>query len=177
MPDIIIIAGAPGTGKTTVSEMLRQKLDSPLIDFGDLRIWHLDKNWSNQSAEEEQMAFENLVFILKNYIKRDYRNIIVTDLKDERVNLLSRSLSPLEVIIFTLTVRDDKELKKRVLGERDSGFKNVEGAQVWNKKIIERESFINEYKIDNTHSDPKKTVNQIMALLNQKSAGAEQRRT
>src|SRR5687768_7415848 len=55
--DLIVIAGAPGSGKTAVSDLLHAALRSPYIDFGDLRNFHLDREWSNQSAEEEQMSF------------------------------------------------------------------------------------------------------------------------
>jgi len=37
MKDIIIIYGAPGSGKTTVAELLQDKLQSPYVDFGWLR--------------------------------------------------------------------------------------------------------------------------------------------
>ena len=62
MKDLIILAGAPGSGKSTIGELLREKQGFPLIDFGWLRQGHLDDRWSNATPEEEQMAFENLVF-------------------------------------------------------------------------------------------------------------------
>ncbi len=65
--DLIVIAGAPGSGKTTVSDLLYAELKSPYIDFGDVRNFHLDWGWTNQSPREEQMSFENLIYILKNY--------------------------------------------------------------------------------------------------------------
>ena len=70
MKDFIFIGGSPGSGKTTISKLLYEKLNHPpLIDFGILREPHLETDWSNQSKKEEQMAFENLVFMLKNYLK------------------------------------------------------------------------------------------------------------
>jgi adenylate kinase family enzyme len=41
MPSLIVIGGAPGSGKTTVSKMLYETLQSLMIDFGDLRNFHL----------------------------------------------------------------------------------------------------------------------------------------
>ncbi len=61
--DLLVIAGAPGSGKTTVSDILYAALKSPYIDFGDVRNFHLDREWKNQSPREEQMSFENLVII------------------------------------------------------------------------------------------------------------------
>ena len=67
MPRLLFIGGAPGSGKTTVSRILHEKFQSVMIDFGTLREFHLDDLWTKESETEEQMAFENLVFILKNY--------------------------------------------------------------------------------------------------------------
>jgi predicted ATPase len=67
MLDLIVIAGAPGSGKTTISKILRSRLQAPLIDFGSLRNRHLDSEWSNAGPAEEQIAFENLVFVVESY--------------------------------------------------------------------------------------------------------------
>src|SRR5687768_17028607 len=83
--DLIVIAGAPGSGKTTVSDLLYASLQSPYIDFCDVRNFHLNRAWSNHSPEEEQMSFENLLSILKNYIRYGYKNVILNDLQDFRV--------------------------------------------------------------------------------------------
>lgn len=75
--NLIVIAGVPGSGKTTVSKLLKEKLNGPYIDFGCLREFHLDREWKRANETEEQMAFDNLVFMLKNYIKNDYCNRLI----------------------------------------------------------------------------------------------------
>ena len=62
MTDLFVIAGSPGSGKTTVGELLDTKLASPYIDFGCIREFHLDREWKTESLQEEQMSFENLVY-------------------------------------------------------------------------------------------------------------------
>ncbi len=166
MADFIFIAGSPGCGKTTISKLLYEKLNHPpLIDFGILREPHLEIDWSNQSKKEEQMSFENLTYILKNYIKYGYKNVIVNDLRDFRIEQVPKKFLRYDFIIISLILKDDKELKKRVLEKRDSGFKDVKTALSWNKKTIERKHLKNEYKIDNTHRNPKNTVNTIFGIL------------
>ena len=51
--DLIIFAGAPGSGKTTICEILQKKLNCPLIDFGRLREPHLDRAWKKANETEE----------------------------------------------------------------------------------------------------------------------------
>lgn len=166
MIDFIFIAGSPGSGKTTISALLKTELNNPpMIDFGWIREFHLDRKWRNASKKEEQMSFENLTYILKNYIKCGYKNIIVNDLQDFRIEQIPRKFSRYNFVIISLIVKDNEELKKRILGERDSGFKDVKTALSWNKKIIERKNLKNEFKVDNTHSNPKKTVSTILEIL------------
>ncbi len=169
MTDFIFIAGSPGSGKTTISNLLKTKLrNPPMIDFGWIREFHLDKEWKNANKKEEQMSFENLTFILKNYVKHGYKNIIVNDLQDFRIEQLSKEFSRYNYTIISLIVKDDDELKDRVLGERDSGFRDVKVALSWNKRIIKRKNLKNEFKLDNTHRNPKKTVDTILGILDNK---------
>lgn len=165
MKDFIFIAGAPGSGKTTIAELLQKKLSSPLIDFGRLREFHLDRSWSNQSEQEEQMAFENLISILKNYRKNGYKNVLVTDLNESKLVKIADELGECEYIILTLTIADDEELKRRVLGVRDSGFKDTDRAIEWNRSILDRGLLLREERIDNTHNEPEKTVRGIAERL------------
>ncbi len=169
MTKIIFIAGAPGSGKTTISNQLKIKLeDCPLIDFGCIREFHLNKLWSDASDKEEQMSFENLVFILKNYIKNGYPYVIVNDIKDKRVMEIPKLFDSTNYLIFSLVVNDDKELSDRILDNtRDSGFKNVEEALKWNKQLIERDSAVNESKVDNSSRNPENAVKIILQKINE----------
>lgn len=161
--DLLVIAGAPGSGKTTVSDLLYATLQSPYIDFGDIRNFHLDRQWSNQSPSEEQMSFENLIFILKNYIRYDYKNVILNDLKDFRVQQIPELFADRNYLIATLVIESDEELAARIR-TRKSGFTNVEQALKWNKEIQERPLLAGEYRIDNMRNNPQQTVDIILQI-------------
>jgi AAA domain len=167
MPSLLFIGGSPGSGKTTVSELLHEKFQSVLIDYGTLREFHLDNWWTKQSEKEEQMTFENLVFILKNYIRNDYKNVIVNDLRDFRIEQIPQAFAGDDFLIVTLVVNDDEELRARVLNPtRNSGFRDVERALAWNRAVIERPAVKNEYKLDNTTNTPEETAQEIINLIN-----------
>jgi adenylate kinase family enzyme len=165
MKDLIVLSGAPGSGKTTLAKQLQKELGSVHIDFGWLRQFHLDKEWNNASESEEQMTFENLVFIVKNYIQHGYKNIILTDFKDSLVQKIPNIFHDYNFIIVSLVVNDDEELKRRVLGPRDSGFKDFETSLEWNRNLIARPTLSNECRIDNSHNNPEQTTMEILKLL------------
>jgi adenylate kinase family enzyme len=164
--NIIFIAGAPGAGKTTVSKLLQEKLNGPYIDFGWLREFHLDREWKRANEKKEQMAFDNLVFMLKNYIKNGYTNVIVTDLLEKRIAQLHELFKSEEYKTFTLTVSDDEELKRRVLEPtRDSGYRNFEEAIAWNLRESQRATLPNETKIDTLEKSPEEVTKIVIELL------------
>ena len=167
MHDLIVIAGAPDSGKTTVSQLLHEKLNSVYIEMGCIRQFHLGWEWNKASPREESMAFENLLFIVRNYFRYGYNNVIVTDLEDSRVEQIPIHFAHDNYIIASLVVHDDDELKRRVLlPERDSGYRDYASAIAWNRDLIERPAVRNELKIDNTEPQPEKVVKQILALIN-----------
>ncbi len=170
MPSLLFIGGAPGSGKTTVSRLLHETFQSVMIDFGTLREFHLDNLWTKQSEREEQMAFENLVFILKNYIRNGYKNVIINDLKDFRIEQIPDIFADDDYLIVTLVLHDDNELRARVLDpNRDSGWRNVERAIEWNRAVIERPAVGNEYKLDNTAKSPEDAAREIINLMDSKA--------
>jgi len=167
MYDFIFILGAQGSGKTTTAKLLKQKLDSPYLDLDWIRGIHLNSDWSNMSKDEEKMSVENLIYLLKNYVKHEYKNIIVCGFTPENVEqIINEELKDYKSIVITLTLKNDEVLKSRVLNEtRDSGFRDYEESIKFNTKLKDELSFPNEYKIDNTNQTPEESVKEIESIL------------
>ena len=166
MYDFIFLLGAQVSRKTTIARILKEKLSSPHIDFDWIRDFHLNKGWSNASDAEEEMSFESLIFLLKNYIKHNYKNIIVGGFTEENINKILEELKDYKYIVVMLILTDDEILKKRVLTEsRDSGYRDFARSIEFNKKLNDELKFPNEQKIDNTNQKPEETANQIIKLL------------
>lgn len=171
MHDFIFLFGAPGVGKTTVARLLKEKLNIPYVDYDWIRSYHLQKDWNNNSEQERKMSFENLIFIIKNYKKHGFKNVVVGGMRIYDIEKILQIFKEDNFIITTLFVKDDSILKKRVLTEtRDSGWRDFKDSIEFNKKIQEELTFPNEHKIDTTTQTPEETANQIVNLLTQQTS-------
>lgn len=83
MKDFIFIVGAPGSGKSTIAKILQRKLESPLFEFGWIPEFRNTGKKEIGYSEEESLAFENLVLVVKNYAKHGFKNVIITDLNNQ----------------------------------------------------------------------------------------------
>ena len=138
----------------------------PSIDFGRLREFHLLRDWSNQSSVEEQMTFENLLAILRNYASYGYEEVIVEDLRDNRVVQMPAALQGIEVSILSLVLGDREVLRARI-AERDEGFRSVEAALDWNKALMARPCATHEVRLDVSHLTPQEVLDRANNLLGQ----------
>ncbi len=166
MAYLVVIGGAPGSGKTTITKLLHQHFQSVMIEIGWLRQYHLDPAWLKASSREEAMSFENLVFIIRNYFKHDYDYILLNDLEEHRIQQIPTLFELHQFVIVTLVMSNDEEHKRRVLDpDRDSGYRDYTTAIASNHKLIDRPLLANEYKFDNTYIDSENACRQIISLI------------
>lgn len=149
--DFIVIHGAPGLGKTTLATKLHKHLKSPYFEFGWIPEFRMLNPYTEISPDdEEQLSFENLIMVSKNYLRYGFQNVIITDLSDAKVSEIPSVLKGYNFVILTLYCNDSKVIKERVL-TRDNGneFKDWKAAININKQISERGVLPNEYRILN----------------------------
>lgn len=166
MKDFIFIAGAPGSGKSTIAQGLHKKLDTPLFEFGWIPEFQNTGDRILTYTEEESLAFENLVLVAKNYARHGFKNVIITDLNNDFIVQLSELFKDYDFVIYTLRIVDDELLKSRVLDEsRSSGYRDWESAQQINRELSNRERFKNETFIDIATQSAEQVVELICADL------------
>ncbi len=165
--NIIFIAGAPGTGKSTIAKLLQEKMKSPCFEFGWIPEFR-HKNLSTEISymEEESIAFENLVLVLKNYVKHKFTNIIVTDLEDKRILELHKHFKKNNYILITLIMNDDKTLKSRILNKtRSSKYRNWKSAIQINNSIKKRALLPKETRIDITKKSRQTVLKEFLKII------------
>lgn len=167
MVDFIFIAGAPGTGKSTLASTLQKEIGSPIFEFGWIPEFRKKGNQEIPYEEEAGIAFENLTLVLKNYVKHGFNSILVTDLQDKIILTLEDVFSEFNYILVTLYTDNDAELKQRVLSDRGvNQYKNWEEALQINNTIKNRPLLPREVRVNITNKSPAEVVREVRVLLN-----------
>jgi len=167
MIDLIVVHGAPGNGKTTVSKKLHEILRSPWFEFGWIpEFANINPHTKILPRLEEQIAFENLVLVAKNYMRHGFKNIILSDLQDVRMLDIHGNFAEHSYIIVTLFSESDDVIKTRILG-RDNGndYKNFEQSIGINKLVKNRNPLPNEYRIRSDNQSVDDIVAQVLEII------------
>lgn len=171
MKDFIFIAGAPGSGKSTIAKALQLNLDCPLFEFGWIPEFRNTGERKLSYIEDEALAFENLVLVAKNYARHGFKNVIITDLNNKFVEQLPDLFGEYDFAIYTLRLKDEQLLKSRVLdGSRSSEYRDWEEAVVINKSLNNRQPFTGETFIDVGAETAEVVADRILADTTQKSS-------
>ncbi len=166
MKDFIFIAGAPGIGKSTLAKLLQGRLGTPMFEFGWIPEFRYTGEKEILYEEEESIAFENLTMVLQNYCKHGFKNIIVTDLEDKRIQRLDTVFCHNTYLLCTLFTEDEMLLKGRVLDEsRSSKYRDWEESIKINRGIITRSLLPNERRIDVAHLDERELLEVLVNLI------------
>lgn len=164
--DLIIIHGAPGTGKTSVAQALHKRLGTPWFEFGWIPEFRRKGEVEISYEEEERLSFENLCLVVRNYLRHGFGNILLTDLRDPYVNRALRSFARRDLLLVMLVCSDQEQLKRRVLDEtRTSGYRDWQEALRLNQGYMARQQYRRELRLDTADIDVEGVVERILAHL------------
>ena len=93
MKNLIFIGGTMGVGKTTVGQILKNKLDHSVFLDGD---WCWDSSPFIVTEETKAMVIDNIAYLLNSFLDcTEYKNIIFVWVMHEQ-SVIDRLISVLE---------------------------------------------------------------------------------
>ncbi len=162
MKKLYLIGGTMGTGKTTVSQVLKQKLQNSIFLDGD---WCWDADPFTVTDETKAMVMDNICFLLQSFLRCSaYEHVIFCWVMHEQGiidELLSRlDISACEVKPFSLVI-SEAALKARLQADIDAGLRSPDSIA----RSIERIRLydkLNTMKIDVSEISPDAVAEEIM---------------
>lgn len=164
MKHLYIIGGTMGVGKTTVCQILKQKLPGAVFLDGD---WCWDSSPFQVTEETKIMVMHNICFLLNQFLHCSaYENVIFCWVLHQQSNietiLASLDKTDCQTTVISLTCSPDA-LKKRLEKDIQSGIRD--------RDILERSvarlpfySELHTTKIDTSAQSPEEIANRILAL-------------
>ena len=164
---IIVIHGAPGTGKTTVAGLLHEKLKCPWFEFGWIpEFRNLNPHTKIPYAQEEELSFSSLALVAKNYLAHGFESVILTDLPDRLVKTLPEVYGEDGYVLFMLYSDDDEIIKNRILTRTNGNlYKDREAALELNRTIKARPPLAREARIRSDQMSAETIAERILEVI------------
>ncbi len=164
LPDVIVIRGAPGSGKSEAAKRLAARLGhGARVEVDTLRAMIVPVDWTNQ---QEHIAVLSLaVQVVAGFLRMGHHPVIVVDTFSG--DKLGRFLEELGTAHVAAAVRafslapNQAALRARVQGRPDGGFKDVRVCAKLNSDVPRR-LLPGELLIDNSQLAPDATAEVIV---------------
>lgn len=166
MKKLYLIGGTMGVGKTTVCQILKNKLKNSAFLDGD---WCWDMHPFQVTQETKLMVHENIAFLLNNFIHCPvYDHIIFCWVMHEQ-EIIDQIMAKLDVtdceVMRISLVCSKKALKERLQKDVDAGIRTADIIS----RSLERISLyerLNTVKVDVSLLSPEQAAEKIVELTN-----------
>ena len=122
MKQVYLIGGTMGVGKTTVSQLMKERLNNCVFLDGD---WCWDAHPFQVTTETKQMVMENICFLLNQFIHCSaYENIIFCWVLHQQdiIDTILENLDKSDCLVKNVSlICDDAELRKRLMKDVQTG--------------------------------------------------------
>ena len=161
--DIIIIRGAPGSGKSQTAKSLSQFFPKGVrLEVDTIRQMVISVDWKNQQEHIDML--EASAKLVCEFLKFNFRPVIVVDtFSGDKINRYLNTLYQLEeklsIKIFGLFTTD-AELKRRLDARTNAEFKDFPICKRLNDDVL-KWKHDNEFQVDTTGLSPIQTAEKI----------------
>ena len=176
-PDVIIIRGAPGSGKSSAAKCLARHFPEGVrMEVDKLRSMVISVEWKSQTEHINMLALSAGVVV--DFLHLNYKPVIVVDTfsGDKVVNFVADLLrldSEIGIRSFAL-ITDSGELMRRIRERPEDQFKDISICLEQNADITKHlQPF--EQIVDNTKLTPEETATRILETLSGKPAPPDTR--
>lgn len=163
MKKLIIIAGPPGVGKTTISKSMFETIDGCAWLDAD---WCWNTNpWIAKSDDEKRIIEGTFVRILDTYIHNENINTII-------FNWVIKTNWMFDLIINNIDCKNLMIKKIVLVSDQDSHINRLKSDSRRNE-LIENPEDMESYKrldaiiVDTTHDSIEENTNKIMKIINE----------
>lgn len=166
--DIVIIRGAPGSGKTQSAKCLSEFFPKGVrIEIDNLRSMVISVDWTSQSEHINMLNLSTK--LVYDFIKLGFRPVIVVDTFSgdkilKYLDNLHKLDGDLSIKFFGLYTTED-ELKNRIESRSKEEYKDFNICQRLNEDVRKIKYDV-EYQIDTTGQLPMETAKNIYNQLN-----------
>jgi predicted ABC-type ATPase len=165
IPDVIVIRGAPGAGKSRTAKALSERLGRGVrVEVDTLRSMVFPVDWTNQA--EHLAALSVASSVAARFVCQGHRPVIVVDTfsGDKITKFLSElrdQCSGVDVRVFALFV-EPTILRARVEGREADGYRDLRVCEKLNADVAK---YLNpsERLIDNSGLTPEDTAEAVLA--------------
>lgn len=157
---IIFINGNMNSGKSTVSNLLREKIEnSAVVEIDELRAF------IKQVPIEDAVPinWENAVACIRNFVKHDFNAIIPYPLSENNYKYVVNELSDLGTEILFVTLNPSLDTLSANRGTRELSQREVDRIKVLHEQGIADNNY--GLVIDNSNQIPEETVAMILEYI------------
>lgn len=164
MKTIYIIGGTMGVGKTTVCQVMKEKLDNSVFLDGD---WCWDSHPFQVTDETKKMVIHNICFLLNQFIHCSaYQNIIFCWVLHEQsiIDTILESLDKTDCTLKVISlICDEAELEARLMKDITAGIREK---NVLERSISRMGNYIklNTVRLDTSNKTPIDIADEIITL-------------
>lgn len=157
---IIFINGNMNSGKSTISDLLREKIDNPaVVEIDELRAF------IKQVPIEQAVPinWQNAIACTKNLSGHNFNVIIPYPLSENNYQYVTEELANLNIPIYFITLNPSLNVLSKNRGTRELSQREVDRIKVLHEQGIADNSY--GLVIDNSNQTPEETVAEILEYI------------